>query len=235
MGTYTAYPYSRGSIHIVSKSASTPASFDTGFLSHPADLKKQLWAYKKQREIYRRTNAYQGELELGHPAFPAGSKAGLVEGGKKGGFTSLEERKALPPIEYSAEDDKAIEDWIRGNLNTTWHSLGTCKMAPREEGGVVDKELNVYGVKGLKLAGECWHFRLFPSIFLANFLANLVADFTGLSADLSIAPENVAANTNNTALMVGEKAAAIIIKELGLGKKKPGPIIEEDAPLQANL
>jgi alcohol oxidase len=32
--------------------------------------------------------------------------------------------------------------------------------------------------------------------------------------DLSIIPENVGANTNNTALMVGEKAAEIILKEL---------------------
>jgi choline dehydrogenase-like flavoprotein len=36
-------------------------------------------------------------------------------------------------------------------------------------------------------------------------------------ADLSIPPENVGANTNNTAIVVGEKAADIIIKDLGLG------------------
>ena len=28
-------------------------------------------------------------------------------------------------------------------------------MAPRAEGGVVDKDLNVYGVEGLKVAGKC--------------------------------------------------------------------------------
>lgn len=37
-----------------------------------------------------------------------------------------------------------------------------------------------------------------------------------LYADLSIAPENVGANTNNSALIVGEKGADIIAKELGL-------------------
>ena len=61
----------------------------------------------------------------------------------------------MPPVKYSREDDEAIEDWIRGNVHTTWHSMGTCKMAPREEGGVVDKDLNVYGVEGLKVAGKC--------------------------------------------------------------------------------
>ena len=155
MGTYTAYPYSRGSIHITSKDVATPADFDTGFLSHPADLKKQLWAYKKQRELYRRTNAYRGELELGHPKFAKGSKAALLDGPVvKGGFKDVDARKELPDIEYNKEDDEAIEDWIRENLNTTWHSMGTCKMAPKDEGGVVDRYLNVYGVKGLKLAGK---------------------------------------------------------------------------------
>lgn len=55
--------------------------------------------------------------------------------------------------------------------------------------GVVDASLNVYGVHVLKLA------------------------------DLSIAPDNVAANTMNTALLIGEKAADIIIQELVSGAK----------------
>lgn len=155
MGCYTAYPYSRGDIHIVSKDPATPASFNTGFLSHPADVKKLLWAYKKQREIFRRTNCYDGEIEIGHPKFREGSKAALSnKRAADGRFTSLEDRRKLPPIVYDAEDDAAIEAWIRDNMNTTWHSLGTCKMAPKEKGGVVDKDLNVYGTEGLKLAGK---------------------------------------------------------------------------------
>jgi alcohol oxidase len=59
-------------------------------------------------------------------------------------------------------------------------------MKERSKGGVVDKDLNVYGTRGLKVA------------------------------DLSMVPENVGANTNNTALAVGEKAACIIGKELGI-------------------
>ena len=154
LGAYTAYPYSRGSIHIVSKSASDPADFDAGFLNHPADLKKQLWAYKKQRDLYRRTNAYAGELGLGHPKFREGSKAALSDRpAVREGFDSVEARKQVEPIEYDEDDDKVIEQWIRENLNTTWHSMGTCKMAPREEGGVVNADLSVYGTTNLKLAG----------------------------------------------------------------------------------
>lgn len=144
MGTYTAYPYSRGSIHITDKE--DPISgyeFDTGFLSHESDLKKQLWAYKMSREIARRLPYYMGELELGHPKFKEGSKAALFDGAQTGD---------VKDIEYSAEDDAAIEEWIRGNLNTTWHSLGTTAMRERSKGGVVDKDLNVYGTQGLKVA-----------------------------------------------------------------------------------
>ncbi|KAG6014183.1 hypothetical protein E4U54_005707 [Claviceps lovelessii] len=189
MGAYTAYPYSRGSVHIVSRDPFAAPSFHSGFLSHPADVKKLLWAYKKQREIMRRTNLFQAEVPIRQPAFPKGSKAALIDhhpvrGG--GGYSSPEERRALPPIEYDADDDAAIEEYIRANMHTSWHSMGTCKMAPRDRNGVVDKALNVHGVTNLKIA------------------------------DLSICPENVAANTYNTAMIVGEKAAMIIAGELGL-------------------
>jgi len=178
LGTYTAYPYSRGSIHITDKEdVINGYDFDTGFLNHPSDIKKQLWAYKTSREIGRRLPYYKGELELGHPKFKEGSAAALSTGPIEG---------EVKNIEYSKEDDEAIEDWIRGNLNTTWHSLGTCQMREKSKGGVVDGKLNVYGVTGLKVA------------------------------DLSMVPENVGANTNNTALVVGEKAAVIIGEELGI-------------------
>jgi len=36
--------------------------------------------------------------------------------------------------------------------------MGTCAMKPRDQGGVVDERLNVYGVKGLKIAGGLLFF-----------------------------------------------------------------------------
>jgi alcohol oxidase len=181
VGNYTAYPYSRGHIHITGPAHDDPLDFDVGYLSdkHELDLKKQVWAYKRSREIMRRTKMYRGEVEAGHPTWPEGSKVASTD--------MTEALSDVKDLEYSAEDDKAIEQWVRQTVMTTWHSISTCRMAPREENGVVDERLNVWGTKGLKLA------------------------------DLSIAPENVGANTNNTAIMVGEKAADIIIKDLGLG------------------
>lgn len=166
-------------MHITGAKLDDPLDFDVGFFNdaHDIDLKKQVWAYKKQREIVRRATYYRGELAAGHPKFPEGSAAACTE--------ISEQLKDVKDLKYSEEDDAAIEQWLRENVNTTWHSMATCKMAPRDQDGVVDANLNVYGVQGLKLA------------------------------DLSIAPANVGANTNNTALAVGEKAASIILAELG--------------------
>ncbi|TFK74184.1 alcohol oxidase [Pluteus cervinus] len=91
-----------------------------------------------------------------------------------------------PDIQYTEEDEEVIETYNRNFVQTAWHSLGTCAMKPRGAGGVVDSRLNVYGVEGLKVA------------------------------DISIAPQNVGANTYSTALVIGEKAAVIIAEELGI-------------------
>ena len=187
MANWTAYPYSRGHIHITGPTMTDPIDFDTGWLKDPndVDIKKHIWSYKLQREMMRRMSMFRGELAATHPRFSKDSKAAVVE--KADGPLA----KGDSRIEYSKEDDKAIEQRARETLSTTWHSLGTCKMAPKDQMGVVDPSLNVHGVKGLKLA------------------------------DLSIPPENVGANTGGTAFLIGEKAADIFIKELGLEKSQP--------------
>lgn len=167
-------------MHITGPEVTDSLDFDAGYLNdeHDLDMKKQLWAYKRQREIMRRTAMFRGELSAGHPRFAEGSAAACAA--VEGPLSDVKD------IQYSAEDDNAIEQWVRENLNTTWHSIATAKMAPREENGVVDRNLNVWGTKALKIA------------------------------DLSIPPMNVGANTNNTAMVIGEKAADIIIEELAL-------------------
>ncbi|KAK3989937.1 putative GMC oxidoreductase [Cladorrhinum sp. PSN332] len=192
ISTFSVYPYSRGHIHITSPTSLAPTNLDfvTGFFSDPdgIDIKTHLWLYKTQREIVRRMPIYRGEVASGHPPFPAHSKARCTQLGPEDHWPAPDE---VESIQYSAEDDEIIEQWLRKNVGTTWHSLGTCKMVSlgEEERGnavVVDANLSVYGVEGLKIA------------------------------DLSVVPRNVAANTCNTAMVVGEKAADIIRRELGL-------------------
>ena len=44
-----------------------------------------------------------------------------------------------------------IEEFVRRRLNTLCHPTCTARMARREDGGVVDEELKVYGVLGLRV------------------------------------------------------------------------------------
>ncbi|KAJ7776368.1 alcohol oxidase-like protein [Mycena metata] len=115
-----------------------------GFLSNPADIAALRWGYKKGRELVRRLPSFRGVFSPGHPQFPEGSDAALGE-------TSPVALDA-PKIVYSAEDDKAIDAFVREGVATTWHSVGTCAMKPFDQGGVVDSKLNLYGVKKLKVA-----------------------------------------------------------------------------------
>ena len=78
----------------------------------------------------------------------------------------------------AAASDADLLDHARKNGNTTYHLMGTCRMGPAEDPrNVVDHELRVHGIAGLRVA------------------------------DTSIIPDMPAANTNAPALMIGERAA----------------------------
>lgn len=51
---------------------------------------------------------------------------------------------------YKATDAE-IEDFVRQRADTLYHPTSTARMARREDGGVVDEELKVYGVQGLRV------------------------------------------------------------------------------------
>ncbi|GAW04585.1 alcohol oxidase [Lentinula edodes] len=205
------YPASRGRIHISSLNPYKAPTFDSGFMNNKADFAPIRWSYKKTREIARRMDAFRGELTSHHPHFhpasPAACKDIDITTAKQlmpDGFTvgihmgtwhkpgdKYDASKVHEDIKYTEEDDRAIDEWVADHVETTWHSLGTCAMKPRDEGGVVDARLNVFGTQNLKCV------------------------------DLSICPDNLGTNTYSSALLVGEKGAQLIIEELGLKVKLP--------------
>ncbi|KAJ3812459.1 GMC oxidoreductase-domain-containing protein [Lentinula aff. lateritia] len=208
------YPASRGRIHISSLNPYKAPTFDSGFMNNKADFAPLRWSYKKTREIARRMDAFRGELTSHHPHFhpasPAACKDIDITTAKQlmpDGFTvgihmgtwhkpgdKYDASKVHEDIKYTEEDDRAIDEWVADHVETTWHSLGnsqTLAMKPRDEGGVVDARLNVFGTQNLKCV------------------------------DLSICPDNLGTNTYSSALLVGEKGAQLIIEELGLKVKLP--------------
>jgi choline dehydrogenase len=92
-------------------------------------------------------------------------------------------KPALVPKSNSPED---VDEFIRRYLSGAYHLSSTCLMGPKEEGGVVDQALRVYGAQGLRVA------------------------------DASIFPRMVTVKPQATVVMVGEKCADIILGERGL-------------------
>jgi alcohol oxidase len=137
------------------------------------------------------TNAYAlpGNLTAGiqHGSWTMPLKPGKAASPS---FLNSNSQHVLEDLNYTKEDVQHIIDWVKRHVETTWHSLGTCSMAPREGNsivrhGVLDERLNVHGVRGLKVA------------------------------DLSICPDNVGCNTYSTALLIGEKCAVLTAEDLG--------------------
>ncbi|KAG6876028.1 hypothetical protein C0992_001295, partial [Termitomyces sp. T32_za158] len=143
MFQYLEYPASRGKIHISSANPYMEPFFDSGFMNNKADFAPIRWSYKKTREVARRMDAFRGELTSHHPRFhpasPAAARDIDIQTAKQlmpDGFTvgihmgtwhkpgePYNAAKVHEDIKYSADDDKAIDDWIADHVETTWHSL----------------------------------------------------------------------------------------------------------------
>ena len=77
-------------------------------------------------------------------------------------------------------DDELLE-FVRSTGQTCWHPVGTCRMGTGAD-AVVDAELRVHGMAGLRVA------------------------------DASVMPFHVSSNTNVPAMVIGEKAAELILR-----------------------
>ena len=94
-------------------------------------------------------------------------------------LSSVIEREIIPGLDKDS-DEELVED-IRARSTTVFHPCGTCRMGADIKTNVVDSELRVHGVSGLRVA------------------------------DASIFPTITSGNTNAPTIMVGEKAASLIL------------------------
>ncbi len=84
----------------------------------------------------------------------------------------------FPPID--ADDDETVRAYIRQRVETLYHPAGTAAMGPADGKSVVDSQLRVHGVQGLRVV------------------------------DASVMPTVVRGNTNAPVIMIAEKAADLI-------------------------
>ncbi|KAJ7438317.1 alcohol oxidase [Mycena galericulata] len=71
----------------------------------------------------------------------------------------------------SSEADNDLDNFIRTHLGTAYHYTSTCRMAREEDGGVVDDDLKVYGVHGLRVCDAS----VFPCITSAHTMTPVIA------------------------------------------------------------
>jgi choline dehydrogenase len=93
---------------------------------------------------------------------------------------STGERYPGPGVRTHAE----VRDYVRRTVGSYHHQVGTCKMG-QDEAAVVDPELRVYGVDGLRVA------------------------------DASVMPFITTGNTNAPTFMIGEKASDLLLAAQG--------------------
>lgn len=152
-------PHSEGQVRLASADPMAPPVIELNYLDDPHDLTVMLAVIRRALEIVA---SWPGD-GLGSMLVPPALAAAH-------GHTAGEE-----------PSDALLEDLARHYALTVYHETSTCRM-----GSVVDPELRVLGVAGLRVA------------------------------DASIMPTVVSGNTNAAAIMIGEKAAAMIASDLAI-------------------
>ena len=155
----------------------------------------------KKRGITMNVNVLRSEstgsihIKSANPAEPPAIRFNFLsaENDRRGVLAAIRkgrELMATPPLKdvtgeeiapgaHVQKDDELL-DWVRKNAETTYHPIGTCKMGS-DSMAVVDSELRVHGIEGLRVA------------------------------DASIMPTLTSGNTNAPSIMIGEKCAEMVL------------------------
>ncbi|KAL7947703.1 GMC oxidoreductase [Trichoderma barbatum] len=149
--TMLNHPFSRGSIHITSADVDKLPTWDPNFNSNPLDLEISA-RHVQFVEMLLRTSPFGDILK------PDGARIPQVKG------DTLESAREV----------------VRQSQVCCFHPSCSLSMKPREQGGVVDSRLRVYGTKGLRVV------------------------------DASVFPLQTAGNIQTIVYTVAEKAADII-------------------------
>ncbi|KAK3313019.1 hypothetical protein B0H66DRAFT_644141 [Apodospora peruviana] len=150
--TVLNHPFSRGSVHITSGEVGAAPLWDPKFHQNEVDL-----------EVLARGVQFVERIVA--PTSPFGKL--LKTDGRR-----------LPEI--VADDLEKAKEIIRERQISVYHLSGSCSMLPRDQGGVVDERLRVYGAKNLRIV------------------------------DASVFPLEPSGNIQSTVYAVAEKAADII-------------------------
>ncbi|KAL2845275.1 GMC oxidoreductase-domain-containing protein [Aspergillus pseudoustus] len=119
----SSYPFSRGSVHISTSDPTAAPVIDSGILRHAADLELQA-RHSKWMEKIAETEAM---ASLPKP------------GGQR-----LHTPREITTVQQAEELCKEL-------VLSMYHVCGSCAMMPREDGGVLDSHLRVYGTSNVRV------------------------------------------------------------------------------------
>lgn len=145
------HPLSRGTVHIASADPLDPPAIDPNYFENDADLDLMV---------------HVAEFTLKIMKTPP--------------LSEQVTRVILPQKDVLAKGREGLKEFARATCSPVFHPVGTASMLPREDGGVVDAKLKVYGTSNLRVA------------------------------DLSILPLEISCHTQSVAYGIGEKAADIL-------------------------
>lgn len=117
-----AHPLSRGTCHISSADPRVPPAINPNYYSNDADLDMHVRLVQSVLKLYE-TSPLKEHVN----------------------------KVVLPDKETCEKGAEGIREFIKNNCATTYHPLGTAAMVPREDGGVVDPTLKVYGTSNLRV------------------------------------------------------------------------------------
>ncbi|KAJ7126745.1 choline dehydrogenase [Mycena epipterygia] len=122
---YLVRPESRGAVLLKSADPWALPSINPNYLQKPDDLEK----------LFR---GFRLLLKIAH--------AEAMD-------TYLDHNDLNPELDHSThlKTDDEIREIVRERVETVYHPASTLRMAPREQNGVVDARLRVYGIEGLRV------------------------------------------------------------------------------------
>ncbi|KAJ8095351.1 hypothetical protein PM082_023121 [Marasmius tenuissimus] len=135
------YPLSRGTVHIASTDPLEKPLVDPQFLSSKTDLDVMVAGFKFIQGLTQTKTFAEGVVG------------------------------EVSPATKDDEGDIKLREYIKNNLGVVFHPVGTAAMLPKELGGVVDKDLKVYGVDRLRVADAS----IFPIEFSTHPMATVYA------------------------------------------------------------
>ena len=126
------HPLSRGTVHIASSDPLAPPAIDPNYFANAADL-----------DLVAHTVEVALKLCQTEPL------ARHVRG------------QLIPGKDVLAKGREGIKEYVKQNCGPVWHPVGTAAMLLREDGGVVDSTLKVYGTSNLRVVSIVLKFNIF--------------------------------------------------------------------------